>query len=382
MLHVGHEIASDRALLTINGEPTVDWRVEGAAFSARDANFALLAALPIGIHRGMPLHIEGAVDRTLLRNAQLLSSHWAQWYPEQFKPIEVFADEVVDRAPTGSDEVICLSGGIDSTYAYLRILHEKRIELRESLGLGIFVQGFDYSLDDTEGFRVLLGKIEEVVDGAIPVAAVKTNWRPVVAKGNLWNSFHTVGLAAIQHLFSGQFAGGVLASDYTFREDHRCAPWGSSAVTNRLLSSRGFKVAPIGEDVRRLDKVEAIHEWGRLADVNVCWQGARTGQNCGRCEKCLRTMFMCEALGIDPTPTFGRAPTAAEISKLRLHAPNRQVFFLEAIEAFRNAEREDLKKAAERSVLRSRIRNVAKDAYEALPFRIQALERLRAAKAA
>ncbi|HSU68275.1 MAG TPA: hypothetical protein VLJ39_15460 [Tepidisphaeraceae bacterium] len=381
-LRIGYSVSPDRALLTIDGEPAVHWEVEGAAFSALDANFALLAALPVGITQGVPLHIEGAVDRTLLRNAQLLSNHWAQWYPELFHRIEIYADEFVDHAPIGSEEVICLSGGIDSTYAYLRIMHEKRRELRNHLGLGIFIQGFDYSLDDTEGFRVLLGKIQEVVDRAIPLAAVKTNWRPVIARGNLWNSFHTVGLAAIQHLFSGQFAAGVLASDYTFTEDHVCAPWGSSAVTNRLISSGGFKVTSVGEDVRRLDKLEAIHQWGHLADVNVCWQGARTGKNCGRCEKCLRTMFMCEALGIDPVPAFGRGPTPAEIRKLRLHAPNRRVFFVQAIEAFRNPHRIQLKKAAERSLLRSKVRNFAKSAYEALPVRVEALERLRHRKGA
>ena len=43
-----------------------------------------------------------------------------------FKPIEIFADEIVDGTASGSDDVICLSGGIDSTYAYLRIIHEQR----------------------------------------------------------------------------------------------------------------------------------------------------------------------------------------------------------------------------------------------------------------
>ena len=199
---------------------------------------------------------------------------------------------------------------------------------------------------------MLLGKIAEVVDGTIPVAAVKTDWRLVVAKGKLWDSFHTVGLAAIQYLFSGQFAGGVLASDYTFKRGSLVRAVGKQ----RRHQPPSFiqwtsRSTPVGEDVRRIDKVEAIQEWGRLADVNVCWQGARTGQNCGRCEKCLRTMFMCEALGIDPRPAFGRAPTPAEIRKLPLHAANKRTFFVEAIEAFRNPDRLDLKKAAQRSVL-------------------------------
>ncbi len=284
-----------------------------------------------------------------------------------FKPIEIFADEIVDGTASGSDEVICLSGGVNSTYAYLRIIHEQRDELRRDLRLGIFVQGFDYSLKDTEGFRVLLGKIAEVVDGTIPVAAVKTNWRLVVAKGKLWDSFHTVGLGAIQYLFSGQFAGGVLASDYTFKEDHLCAPWGSSAVTNRLLSSSGFKVTPVGEDVRRIDKVEAIQEWGRLADVNVCWQGARTGQNCGRCEKCLRTMFMCEALGIDPRPAFGRAPSTGGNQQAALARGLTSGFFVEAIEAFRNRSGWISRKQRKEACYDPDPKR-AKDAYEALPF--------------
>jgi len=294
-----------------------------------------------------------------------------------FGPVRITADEIVDSTSQGKSHIVCLSGGVDSTYAYLRNAHE-RIDLKREVSLGVFVQGFDYGLSDDDGFEAVLRKIRGVVSHDLPISRVRTNWRTLVEEDVLWDSFHTVGLAAIQHLFSGGCASGILASDYTFREDHIVAPWGSSAITNRLLSSKGFTIALVGEDVTRIDKIQAISDWGHLSNLSVCWQGSRTGDNCGHCEKCLRTMFMCEALRIDPTPAFARRPNAKEIRKLRLHAPGKRAFMRQALARFENPGREDLAKAAKRTVLRSEMRCVAKIIYDWLPVRIESLERKRA----
>lgn len=83
----------------------------------------------------------------------------------------------------------------------------------------------------------------------------------------------------------------------------RAVPDGSNTLINNRIRWAGTHVQLEGEEMGRQDKVALIAEYlrGRSADltVRVCWMNGAYG-NCGKCEKCLRTIAGLLAEGIDP----------------------------------------------------------------------------------
>ncbi|BBI31806.1 hypothetical protein [Cohnella abietis] len=80
-------------------------------------------------------------------------------------------------------------------------------------------------------------------------------------------------------------------------------PDGSNTLINNHVEWAGTKVNLDGEEFSRQDKVALIAEYIRTTGgplkVRVCWSNKESG-NCGRCEKCLRTIAAFLAEGIDP----------------------------------------------------------------------------------
>lgn len=83
----------------------------------------------------------------------------------------------------------------------------------------------------------------------------------------------------------------------------RAVPDGSNTLINNRIRWSGSQVRLEGEELGRQDKVALIADYlrGRSADltVRVCWVNEAYG-NCGKCEKCLRTIAALLAEGIDP----------------------------------------------------------------------------------
>ena len=164
-------VAGATAELTVDGQ-RITWESD-RDFATSNDNFALLASLPLAMVKGGHLHVAGTVDRRLIRNAILIGHYWAQWRPDLYRPFVVSADREIDDGPAVSaDAVMCLSGGVDSTYAYLSSVHDARPAMRLPIGAGIFVRGFDYSLEDVEGYDRNRRSISAMA--AIPIFPIPT----------------------------------------------------------------------------------------------------------------------------------------------------------------------------------------------------------------
>ena len=374
MLHVTSVVNDNHAQIRISNGQAVEWRSSGIEFKQSSSDFAAFAALPAAMLSGERLHVDGDVDDVTVRNATLLSHFWAQWKPSLYRPVSVSAEHVVHSGgphlPPTNDAVACVSGGVDSTYALVHAAADPSVLGWHGARIahGVFVAGFDYAPEDS-GVASTLSAIQSVASTVgVEVSVVETDWRSALcSRGKAsWDHVHTMGLAAILHLCSGQSAFGVLASDYTFREDNVVAPWSSNAATNRMLGSRSFEIIPVGENASRIDKIAAIAGAGLLAHMRVCWAGPRTGGNCSHCEKCLRTMLMCEALGVDPTPAFGRRPTVRDISGLVLRSVGQIAFVRQAVNRPDSRLSPSLKAAAIGAITHSRMRLPVKAAIDPL----------------
>ena len=53
-----------------------------------------------------------------------------------------------------------------------------------------------------------------------------------------------------------------------------------------------MRIKTHGAGFTRTQKVAILNAWEAARNnLRVCWQGPQTGRNCGKCEKCVRTML-------------------------------------------------------------------------------------------
>lgn len=120
---------------------------------------------------------------------------------------------------------------------------------------------------------------------------------------------HGAVLIAAGHALAGRL--GFLSIAATFAAPRVFHPYGSHPLLDSLYSSSGLALSHEGIGYDRLEKVREIASWEPARDtLMVCFEGPLPDGrlNCGRCEKCVRTMtglFIAGAL--DRFPVFGKA---------------------------------------------------------------------------
>ncbi|WP_155319430.1 hypothetical protein [Desulfosarcina alkanivorans] len=95
---------------------------------------------------------------------------------------------------------------------------------------------------------------------------------------------------------------------------------GSDPRLDAHFSSTGLQVLHTGFQYSRLEKVIMVAQWpAGLANVRVCIRNPVDRVNCGRCQKCIRTMLAFYAIGRLPEAvTFpGSDIRAEQVRRLR-----------------------------------------------------------------
>jgi hypothetical protein len=290
-------------------------------------DFALVAALFAAMREGCPVHVDGPVTETLLRNLEEFQEAWSLWRPG-FRRVAITAGQMVSvQEPAARRGVFAVSGGVDGTFALLRH-HGGHAGLRTvSPVCAMVVHGFDIPLRERDAFEHAHRGISDGTSAlGIPLATVRTNWREVLSRQ--WTMEYHLALAACLFQFRGLANVGVSGAceDY----GHLVLPWGSNPVTDPLLAGGGFNFHSEGGGFTRTERVRLICDYPEVAaKLRVCWQGPLTGANCGRCEKCVRTKLNFMANRRDPLCFDGKA-THAQI--LGIASQNRlQLSFLQEI---------------------------------------------------
>ena len=256
------------------------------------------------------LHVHGTVSPTLLRNLEEVSLMWSLWHPGKYFPISLAANhefEAVSSHP--HDAVSCFSGGVDGAFTAYR--HHQGIcgRQRRHLTAGLLVQGFDIAVEQEEQFtRAALGAAKSLHSLELPLIKMRTNLREL---GIEWVDGFGAAMAASLAMLKGRFGAGLIGSDerYDF-----VAPRGSTPLVDPLFSTAGFRVVHDGAGFSRTQKVQVISAWAEsVENLRVCWEGNRPGGNCGRCEKCLRTILNFRAVGAGLPSCFDRDATERDI---------------------------------------------------------------------
>jgi len=257
---------------------------------------ALLAAtlLP-AMWTCQPLSLSAPVSGRLAAAADQIQDIVLTW-DKALRPGAPAYRRVVVGAPTGGAPpppgrgVACFfTAGVDSFFSILR--HRDQIDAL------VFVSDFD-GVDPGAPPRPLAADVQQAADElGLPLVHVRSNLRRFAAEqGVHWLDFHGSALASVAHLLGGQFHTVLVSATTTYAELY---PLGSHPMLDPLWSSEDVTLVHDGGEASRVEKLAALAELPAARRwLRVCWKDGSNAENCGRCEKCLRTMVGLRIAGV------------------------------------------------------------------------------------
>ncbi len=262
----------------------------------------VFAILLYALSRGKPLKVHGTISHMAMRNLEELQSAWCMWLPDLYKKIEIIPDKIehARKIRNGEKAISLFSGGVDSIYTALR--HRKLLadNVHYPLTSVLMVHGFDVDMYNIDGFNKLTKRVQPIInDLGLEFRTLRTNSREL--KIQEWDYSHGLELAACLHICSDDFDFGLIGSSGPY--DSFGIPWGSSPVTDHLISGNNFSIVYDGGGTFRTDKIKALMNYPLACQVlKVCYEAADQSENCGKCEKCIRTKLNFLAAGATRTP--------------------------------------------------------------------------------
>ena len=255
----------------------------------------IVALAPLAMTLGEPLRIPLPVDAILCQGLEFASRAWKAWFPH-LTSLELDV-ELVERkdSPDARRVGSLFSGGADSWHTLLRNEAEAAKGRARRIDTLILAHGADVQVDAAGVFQKVVERVE--------VTARARRLDLLTAASNLRST--RWGEANWRDLAHGSFFISLIHASASFE---RCSipssvmyrtmrPWGSHPLTDALLSSRRTRILYDSAEMDRNAKLKQIAQHAEvLAELRVCWQSG-TELNCGRCEKCLRTMVALELIG-------------------------------------------------------------------------------------
>jgi 7-cyano-7-deazaguanine synthase in queuosine biosynthesis len=291
---------------------------------------------------GEPLHFKDAVAPRLLASVPSIEGVLSSWF-EGVKPIDVKAR--TEPEPRAAGVACFFSGGVDSFYSVLS-------HLDEITGL-VFVHGFDIQPRHQE----LRARISESLREAAsrlgkPLIEVETNVRTFSDQYALWSEeYHGSALASVALLLSPQFGRCYIPASFS---PTYSVPWGSHKDLDPLFSSDATDIIHDGADATRVEKARLLAgSEVALQSLRVCWENRGGKYNCGRCEKCIRTMVNLRVVGaLERCTTFDQPLRMSRVARVPIPDQCARVFIEENLAAARETGDHALVRAVANSLER------------------------------
>lgn len=284
---------------------------------------ALVLASMGAMRNGVPVISRVPISRTFLRNQEKLSEIFTGWFPE-FSPLDVLAEDLYQATPSGTGRVGCFfTGGVDSFYSFLT----HRSEITDL----VYVHGYDIKLEDIahrEAVTEMGRKLER--ETGVRFIEIETNAIRLFKDFGKWGLHgHGYGLGAAARLLSGYLDKLYIPSSFAVAE---LLPWASHPATDPLFSDEALQVVH-DACIERTEKIVFLSAQDvALRNLRVCWENVEGEYNCGRCEKCLRTMTTLYGMGVlEKSDTFPKRIEPKMIRRLVVDAESSRRFILDNI---------------------------------------------------
>ncbi len=267
---------------------------QGRCVSADASPFAAALLLP-SMKQGEDLIIKGSISEQLYQGMHEIMREVLAW-EIGLRPIKIQADILVADPPRPPKSASFFSGGVDSFYTYLK--HQADREEADRISSFLLVNGFDISRHNTRLWDRTLENIESVAaaDG-IGLTVIRTNIQGLVEPILLWDYAHGGCLAAVGLFVRGAFRQIYVPSTHSAAEQ---IPWGSNLALDGYWSTESTAFVHDGTEATRLEKVtwQIARSPLALGHLRVCFENEPGAYNCGRCDKCLRTMMNLYVAGV------------------------------------------------------------------------------------
>lgn len=304
------------------------WFSTDAEQIAADGDFFLSTLLLPAMRLGETLVIEKAVSPPLLENVGKLQDIFNSWYPK-FEKIAIEADvsrELPDASPRG---VACFfSGGIDSFYSL--------IKNNDEITTLIYVQGFDAWVHETDFLEKVHPRVKKIAaEFGKKLITVRTNIHEFSDKFAEWAyEYHGCALASVAHLLSPVIRKIYIPSSCGYKY---LLPYGSHLVADQLWSTNKVDISNDGEESTRPAKVKRVSEnRTALENLRVCLNRKYGNYNCGKCEKCQRTMLNLYIYDkLKNCNTFSRKLSLWKVARVKMNSDLVKAEYLETMKALK-----------------------------------------------
>jgi len=319
-------------------------------FTANPHAFLVGCLLPAIHLKEKRIFLDEEICPLLKESLNIAMAILKEWTRGQYQPLKIEAKIKPDIKPLQHNRTgMFMSGGMDS----LAALRLNRLNYPAShpgfVRDSFFLHGFDIGGVVERGMKYhVFERAKEAIykitnDAKIELIPVYTNIRHLCDARDLWlDSFFGAVLASIAHTFSNRLNMVFIGSSYDIPNLHPC---GSHPLLDPEYSSYDMRIRHRDYELSRIEKIKIVSKWDvAFQNFRVCLANVPDRLNCGKCEKCVRTMTELTALGLlHKTKAFVEDEILPEqISQFDITIRTRPPFYRPMIPLLKDQGRDDL----------------------------------------
>ena len=239
---------------------------------------------------GGTFYINGYISASLLDNLEKYYDCWRTLRPD-YKAIQLVPDAEFDdsKKKLTNSAIMTFSGGLDASFSLFRHKTGRAGRNAKNIEKAILLFGMaDTPLKKPDEFRMHAENARALCeDLGVDFLTVETNF---CLYWSDWGVEHFNVVVAALYFFERQSYKITGSSLCVLPVSYKV--WSSNPITDLMLSSNSACV--ISDDVAydRTMKANVVKDWTLATEkMRVCWEGQDKSKNCGKCEKCIRTML-------------------------------------------------------------------------------------------
>jgi hypothetical protein len=278
---------------------------------------------------GSDINAQDDLSERMMQANPIIQDIYNAWYPKT-QQISLKTIQTCKRESTSEQKKVgtFFSAGVDSWYTLLKNM--------DDITDIIFVHGFDIRLDDNNLHQETLEAIEEIGKTYHKnVIEIKTNLRSFTEGRMDWRYGLGAVLASVGLTLRQHFKRIYIPATHTYTNLY---PAGSHPILDHLWDCETLSFVHDGCEAGRVEKIRLIAQNEHaLKSLRVCWKNKYGPYNCGKCEKCLRTMITLESINaLERCPTFTNPLTLKAVSTMLLSNESLRGYADENLQVLKN----------------------------------------------